>query len=135
MNADNESKSDKILHAERMVDELLQSSSAAAIARGSGVNGITVGKIAKGDSSRISDRVYESIRNYYERRQSGTVEVTPRKRKQRTVKAKAAPVVKNAPSATENGDLVNITTIQFEISKTEKRLEILKQMLELAKEL
>lgn len=134
MTLDSNSKSDKVHQAERMVDELLQTTSAMQVAKGSGVNYITISKIAKGDSSRISERVFESIKTFYEGRKAGTVDVEPRMRKPRTPKPAPEQASGNAASFDEGG-LVSIGTIQAEILKTEKRLAILKQMLELAREL
>jgi hypothetical protein len=134
MAQENPNKSDKVVEAEHMVDELLQSMPATHVSKGSGINYITISKIAKGDSSRISERVFASIKKFYDARQTGEVEVTSRPRKKRA--AKAAPeTAAPAPSTFEDGDLVSIGTIQSEILKTEKRLSILKKMLELAKEL
>jgi len=136
---------DRVLLAERMVDELRGSLSIAGIARATGVNSLTVSKIANGDSKRITDKVFSAIQSYYNGFKSGTAPTASIERKKPGRKPKSA--VTNAvkiakedkalefpPNDTSAG-FVSLEAVQIEISMLEKRLGILKQIADLAKEL
>jgi hypothetical protein len=142
-------QSDDVKTAERLVDELLGSMTAFAISKGCGVNYLTVSRIAKGDSKRISHKVLRALMAFHTRFKSGELP-PPGEKKRRGRKPKAA--VKDTAVETgqpaQAGDIellltptpaplsaVNTGPIQEEIARLEHRLDVLRQMLELARQL
>jgi hypothetical protein len=133
-----ESKTDNVIVAERMVDELVQSMSAMRLSKECKVNYITISKISKGDSSRISERVFKSIVDFYNGFKAGEIALDgtsgARRAPRKAVEKKAvSPAL--TPMLATHDSIINTELIQSEIERTKNRLDILNRMLELANQL
>ncbi|MBL0174649.1 MAG: hypothetical protein IPP94_05175 [Ignavibacteria bacterium] len=125
----------------RMTEELLESMSADLVAKGTGLSLQTIRSIARGGSRRVSKQTQESIRNLHEKFRAEGMELATKlklmqpKREQPPLQ-KAAPL----PEAVENPLLDAFSTevlavMKQDLAAAEKRLALLKEMMELAKEL
>ena len=126
----------------RMTEELLESMSADLVAKGTGLSLQTIRSIARGGSRRVSKQTQESIRNLHEKFRAEGMELATKlklmqpKREQPPLLQKAATV----PEAVENPLLDAfsnevIAVMKQDLAAAEKRLALLKEMMELAKEL
>ncbi|MDH7515820.1 MAG: hypothetical protein QHI48_08110 [Bacteroidota bacterium] len=136
---------DRIYLAERMVDALRESMSILAISKATGVSRMTVTKIAKGDAKRLTEKVFQAIKKYYDRTIGGeptltTLQPKPQAKTTPAAVAEAVHIAKedksiDFPPTESIGSFVSLESIQAEITVLERRLEILKKIAELAKEL
>lgn len=122
--------------AQRMLQEMLQGMTTAAIVRASGINTVTIGNIAKGKALRVTDRVYASIGDAYEQFKSGGAPPAPAAGRTRGAKPKTAASAKSAAGpADASAGYFDAATLQAEIDRLEKRVTVLKQMISLASQL
>ena len=149
-------KTDTVLKAERMVDEMCESMTVYALAKISGLNYLTLQHIAKGDARRVSGKVFAPLQKFYEDWKVGKMPPAPERgkpgRKAKTAdiaSTQSAPDRGVAPSATSGSTAVHsanygrpdpstlpfirLDAIEAEIDRLEKRIAMLKELLELAK--
>jgi hypothetical protein len=126
----------------RMTEELLESMSADLVAKGTGLSLQTIRGIARGGGRRVSKQTQDAIRNLHEKFRAEGMELATKlklmqpKREQPPVLQKAAP----APEAREEPLLDAfsqevVAVMNQDLAAAEKRLALLRQMMELATEL
>ncbi|MBL0177116.1 MAG: hypothetical protein IPP94_18005 [Ignavibacteria bacterium] len=138
-------KGDNLILVENIVRELLRGMSAAALAKAAEVNVITVRKIAKGDSKRVSKKVLFAIQKFSNRHRTADAEApvpatrgrkpnaAPTSALERVDKGLIFPLPDAVPS--EASGFFSVSAIQAEITALERRIGILRQLQVLAKEL
>ena len=145
-------KQDRVLLAEHMVDELVQNMTAYALAKISGLNYLTIQHISRGEAKRISDKVYLPLKTFYDDWKAG--KTLPKIEKHKPGRKPAAllaqyargtgtgasptPGSMNTAPSFVRSDLpsvpfIRLDAIQVEIERLEKRIGMLKELLELAK--
>ena len=140
-------KGDNLILVESIVRELLRGMSAAALAKAAEGNVITVRKIAKGDSKRVSKKVLFAIQKFSNRHRTSDAEAPAPAPATRGRKATAAPasarervdkgLIFPLPDAvpTEASGFFSVAAIQAEITALDRRIGILRQLQVLAKDL
>ncbi len=135
-------KVDMVLLTERMIDELLSNTTAYALAKVSGLNYLTLQHIAKGEAKRVSHKVYNAVKAYYDAVKAGTAPARPERGKPgRKPRAAGAVLPSSGLMGATAGDrldlsampYVRLEAIESEIERLEKRIVMLKDLLELAK--